>query len=160
MAEKRTASKKAPAKKSAAKKTAARKRAASKSTSAARDSSATTTTIEDTPTKKSAAKKSPPRKQASAKASAEAPPRKPAGARMAGTAREVVLGLTGKTPESITGLQRSEDGWRVQVEVLEMERIPSTTDVMAIYEVTLDDEGELQGYSRVHRYVRGSAGDE
>jgi hypothetical protein len=79
---------------------------------------------------------------------------------MAGTAREAVEGLTGKTPEAVTAIDRSDDGWRVAVEVLELERIPSTTDVMAIYEVTLDEQGELQGYRRVHRYLRGTPGDE
>lgn len=79
---------------------------------------------------------------------------------MAGTATDVVRSLTGKSPESVTALERSDDGWRVSVDVLELERIPSTTDVLATYEVTLDDEGELQGYRRVHRYLRGKPGDE
>jgi hypothetical protein len=79
---------------------------------------------------------------------------------MAGAARDVVHELTGKAPESVTGLERSDDGWQVAVEVLELERIPSTTDVLATYEVTLDDQGELQGYRRVRRYLRGSPGDE
>jgi hypothetical protein len=79
---------------------------------------------------------------------------------MAGAARDAVQALTGKSPEAVTALERSDDGWRVAVEVLELERIPSTTDVMATYEVTLDGQGELQGYRRVHRYLRGSPGDE
>ena len=62
---------------------------------------------------------------------------------MAGAARDAVQGLTGKSPETVTALERSDDGWRVAVEVLELERIPSTTDVMATYEVNLDEEGEL-----------------
>ena len=71
---------------------------------------------------------------------------------MTGTARfKLDIGATGRVDHV---------GWRVAVEVLELERIPSTTDVMATYEVRLDDEGELQGYRRVHRYLRGSPGDE
>ena len=81
------------------------------------------------------------------------------GAHVAESARELVLDLTGRTAESVTGLERTDDGWRVDVEVLELERIPSTTDVLATYEVTLDEDGELQGYRRVHRYLRGSPGD-
>jgi hypothetical protein len=75
-------------------------------------------------------------------------------------AREAVLELTGKYAEAVTGLERTDDGWTVEVEVLELERIPSTTDVLATYRVTLDDDGELQGCRRVHRYLRGSPGDE
>jgi hypothetical protein len=147
-ATKKTSSKKsagkAPAKKASAKRSSAKK--ATADTSAPGSGSTT-------------AKKTPRRRKAPAKASAEAPPRQ-SGARLAGSAREAVEELTGRTPESVTALERSEDGWRVAVEVLELERIPSTTDVMATYEVSLDERGELQGYRRVHRYLRGSAGDE
>jgi hypothetical protein len=48
----------------------------------------------------------------------------------------------------------------VEVEVLEMQRIPSTTDVLAVYEVSLDASGELVGYERTARYVRGDAGED
>lgn len=111
--------------------------------------------------KKTAGKKSTPtRKTASART--EAPPkrRSAGGSRVAGAAREAVLDLTGRMPEAVTGLQRTDDGWQVEVEVLELERIPSTTDVLATYQVTLDEDGELEGCRRVRRYLRGSAGDE
>ena len=39
--------------------------------------------------------------------------------------------------------------------MLELRRIPNTTDVLASYDVEVDSDGELQGYRRVHRYVRG-----
>jgi hypothetical protein len=142
-----TTAKKAPAKKTAKKTT---KKAAGKTA--------------EKPAKKTA-KKSPASRSSSKRASrsaprAEAPARRSSGAQMAGAARDAVQGLTGKSPETVTALERSDDGWRVAVEVLELERIPSTTDVMATYEVNLDEEGELQGYRRVHRYLRGSPGDE
>ena len=66
----------------------------------------------------------------------------------------------GKTAEGISGLQRTDDGWNVQVEVLELSRVPNTTDVLASYEVEVDGEGELMGYRRVRRYVRGTPGEE
>jgi hypothetical protein len=71
-----------------------------------------------------------------------------------------VLDLTGKPAESVTGLERADDGWTVEVEVLELERIPSTTDVLATYQVSLDDDGELLGCRRVRRYLRGSPSDD
>jgi hypothetical protein len=79
---------------------------------------------------------------------------------MARAAREAVLDLTGKMPEAVTGLERTDEGWTVEVDVLELERIPSTTDVIATYRVSLDDDGELEGCRRVHRFLRGSAGDQ
>jgi hypothetical protein len=146
---KRTSAKKTPTKKTPTKKRAARKSSATK-----------------TPAKKGVTKsaKAPGTQESSSQRSgraprAEPPPRR-SGAQMAGAARDAVEGLTGRSPEAVTALERSEDGWRVAVEVLELERIPSTTDVMATYEVTLDEQGELQGYRRAHRYLRGSPGDE
>src|SRR6476660_315941 len=43
--------------------------------------------------------------------------------------------LTGQMPESISGLTATGDGWKVVLDVVELERIPRTTDVMASYEV-------------------------
>jgi hypothetical protein len=68
--------------------------------------------------------------------------------------------LTGKEVEGVTGLDRTDDGWTVHLDVLELRRIPATTDVLASYEVDLDSQGELEGYRRAQRYVRGAAGKE
>ena len=67
--------------------------------------------------------------------------------------------LIGKEPEAVTGLERTEDGWRVQVEVVEVRRIPDTTDVLALYEVDVDEDGDLESYHRTRRYTRGAAGE-
>jgi hypothetical protein len=85
---------------------------------------------------------------------------RPKGMRLAVEAAEQLVGLTGKEFEGIVGLSRSEDGWSVQVEVLDMRRIPSTTDVIAVYEVDVDEDGDLTGYRRLRRYLRGEAGDD
>ncbi|MER7081496.1 gas vesicle protein GvpO [Saccharopolyspora kobensis] len=66
-----------------------------------------------------------------------------------------VRDLTGKDTEGVTSLERSETGWLVAVEVVEAHRIPNTTDIMAVYEAELDDEGELISYRRIDRYARG-----
>jgi len=109
------------------------------------------------PTKKSPAKKAAPRK-ASARTE-PARPKKMTGPRVAGEAVRQLLELTGKGAEGVIGLERTEDGWSVKIEVLELRRIPNTTDVLAIYEVTMDDDGELEGYRRLQRYVRGTPGE-
>ena len=67
--------------------------------------------------------------------------------------------LTGKQPEGVTGVEPAEDGWMVGVEVMEDRRIPSSTDILATYEVELDPDGELVSYRRVKRYTRGHGDD-
>lgn len=66
-----------------------------------------------------------------------------------------IIELTGKDPESVTGVKRSQDGWLVTVEVVEDRRIPSSTDVLSTYETEIDADGELLSYRRVQRYSRG-----
>ena len=67
--------------------------------------------------------------------------------------------LTGKEPEGVSGVEPSEDGWIVTVDVVEDRRIPSTSDVLATYEAELDEDGELISYRRVRRYARGRGDD-
>jgi hypothetical protein len=88
------------------------------------------------------------------------PPRGTSAATLALEAAQELVALTGKPFEGIVGVSRNDHAWDVEVEVLEMSRIPSTTDVIAVYRVTVDQHGELVSYRRVHRYLRGQAGDE
>lgn len=63
--------------------------------------------------------------------------------------------LTGKKPLGATSVMPTDDGWTVEVEVVEDRRIPSSTDMLALYEVVLDLDGQLLSYRRTRRYVRG-----
>jgi hypothetical protein len=63
--------------------------------------------------------------------------------------------LTGKEPEGVTGVEPTDDGWLVTVEVVETRRIPAATDLLASYETEIGPDGELVSYRRVHRYARG-----
>jgi hypothetical protein len=81
-------------------------------------------------------------------------------AELARAARRQLAELTGRTPESVLGLHSDDDGWKVTVEVVELSRVPTSTDLLGCYVVTLDDDGELLGYERVRRYQRGQAGGE
>ncbi|MFE4757844.1 gas vesicle protein [Streptomyces mirabilis] len=71
------------------------------------------------------------------------------------SAVEQLQELLGRAPESVSALKSTEAGWEADVEVLELERVPETTSVMATYRVTLDDEGGLVEYRRTRRYSRG-----
>jgi hypothetical protein len=74
---------------------------------------------------------------------------------LARTAVQAIAQLTGRQPETVLGLRKQEDGWQVTVEVVELSRVPNSTDLLGCYVVSLDDDGELVGYARSHRYQRG-----
>jgi len=65
--------------------------------------------------------------------------------------------LTGYEPEAVTALQWDGEFWDVTVDVLELARVPNTTDVVGSYVVQLDESGTLRGLKRAGRYVRGQA---
>jgi hypothetical protein len=66
-----------------------------------------------------------------------------------------IAALTSKQPEGVTEVERTEDGWTVGIELVEDQRIPSSADILATYETTIDADGELLSYRRVRRYARG-----
>ena len=70
-------------------------------------------------------------------------------------ARSTVEELTGYPADAVTGLEWDDELWQVTVDVLELSRVPNTTDVMATYAVQLDERGTLRGYRRTRRFVRG-----
>jgi hypothetical protein len=75
----------------------------------------------------------------------------------AATAAIGVIGdLTGKNPIGVTAVRPTDEGWLVDVEVVEENRIPSSADVLALYEVELDLDAMLLSYRRTERYPRGS----
>jgi hypothetical protein len=76
---------------------------------------------------------------------------------MTRAAIEALRELTGHEPESATGLMWDGEAWLVTVDVLELARIPNTTDLLATYVVELDGEGNLSGYKRTRRFQRGAA---
>jgi len=129
----------------------------------------TTASSEDSATKKTAAKKSPAKKTAKKTANrtekrASAPrataAKRATASQVAARAAQQLLELTGKGVEGVTGLERTDDGWNVHVEVVEVRRIPDTTDVLALYEVQVDEDGDLMGYRRLRRYARGVPGED
>jgi Gas vesicle synthesis protein GvpO len=69
--------------------------------------------------------------------------------------------LLGRPIEQVLGLERDrDDGWKVRVQVVELSRIPPTTDVLGTYSVTLDRDGEVTGYRRERRFHRNQADED
>jgi hypothetical protein len=62
----------------------------------------------------------------------------------------------GKTPANgITGLSKTEEGWAILLEALERKAIPDTMDVLGLYELRLDNEGNLLSLDRKKLRKRG-----
>ena len=81
-----------------------------------------------------------------------------AAAEIAQQARRQLTEITGLEPETVTAIEQYEDAtWRVTVELLELERIPQSDDVIGTYEVDLDRTGELLSYRRIDRYPRSQS---
>lgn len=84
------------------------------------------------------------------------------------TGREAIERVRAELPEllglqvdSILGLESADgNGWTVTAQVLELSRIPQSTDVLGAYEVTIDDHGELIGARRRRRYYRNQADED
>jgi hypothetical protein len=82
------------------------------------------------------------------------------GAKAVQAAKENLEELTSQPCEAVSSLVRTREGWAVTLEVVELERVPRSTDILASYRVEIDNEGELMGYERIHRYYRNQAGGE
>ncbi len=73
-------------------------------------------------------------------------------------APEYIAELTHRQPARITAVEPDDQGgWIVEAEVVEDRRIPSSADMLALYEIELDPDGELLGLGRTRRYMRGGA---
>jgi Gas vesicle synthesis protein GvpO len=74
-------------------------------------------------------------------------------------AREQLTQLTGRQAEGVLGVEHDDEGdtYTVTVEVLELQRIPSSTDVLGCYVARMDKDGNLLEYARRGRYQRAQA---
>ena len=82
------------------------------------------------------------------------------GSEIAQLAKECLVELTGFKPDTVSGMTKDEEGWHVNVDMIELNRIPESADVLATYETVLDATGNLVRYQRTRRYHRGQITDE
>ena len=80
-------------------------------------------------------------------------------AELSQAALTTVQELTGYDPEAVTGMEWDGEFWQVTVDVLELQRIPNTTDMLASYVVQIDENGTLRGLRRAKRFQRGHASE-
>jgi hypothetical protein len=81
-------------------------------------------------------------------------------AELSRAALTTVAELTGYQPEAVTALEWDGELWQISVDVLELARIPNTTDLLGEYSVKLDERGTLRGYRRTRRFQRGQPSEE
>jgi len=74
-------------------------------------------------------------------------------------ARDELAALTGYKVDSVSGFEKTDDGWQLTVTVVELHRIPASTDILATYEATLNEAGDIVNYHRGARFSRSQTGE-
>ena len=75
-------------------------------------------------------------------------------------AKEQITSLTGLELETVSSLASGEDGWTVILKMVELKRIPESSDVLGTFEATVDQVGNVTAYRRTRRYLRADAMNE
>jgi hypothetical protein len=68
--------------------------------------------------------------------------------------KQQMQAITGLPPETVSRLDRAESGWNVGIDMLEHRSIPRTHDLLASFDVSLDEAGNIQTWHRTGRFVR------
>lgn len=72
-------------------------------------------------------------------------------------AKRQLADSTGLKPAGVTRACKDDQGWHVGVEMLEMARIPTATDVLGDYEVLLAEDGCMVRFERKRTRLRGDS---
>jgi len=72
-------------------------------------------------------------------------------------ARKELSKLTGLKASTTIGIVNGDNGWRISVEMVEKESIPDQMDILATYEVSIDEGGNLLGFERKSMRKRGDS---
>ena len=60
-----------------------------------------------------------------------------------------------KDPETVIGIETEEGEWKVTVEAIERKAVPDTQDILGRYEIRLNKNGELVGWTQKMIRKRG-----
>lgn len=74
-------------------------------------------------------------------------------------AKQVLDDLGSMAADRVTGIESDDEGWRVDLEVVETRRIPDTADIIAKYEVRLSRGGRFRSYRLLGRRRRDQLED-
>ena len=70
-------------------------------------------------------------------------------------AKRQLAEVTGFKPVAAVGSYRDAKGWHVSVDMLEMARLPDSTDLLGTYVVELDEEGNMIKFEKKRTHLRG-----
>jgi len=62
--------------------------------------------------------------------------------------------ITGLDADHVSAVRSEPDGWHVTVDLIELRRIPHSTDVLAAYHAVFAPAGTLTSFHRTRRYLR------
>ena len=75
---------------------------------------------------------------------------------LARTVGEQLAEITGRPVSGVSAVRRTDDGWRLCLDVVEVERVPASTSLLATYEVEVDAEGRVLACERIRRFHRSA----
>jgi len=75
-------------------------------------------------------------------------------------AKEQLAKVTDFSPVAAVGGFKDEEGWHISVDVLEMARLPESTDIIGTYVVSLDPEGNMVKFEKKRARLRGEPYEE
>lgn len=67
--------------------------------------------------------------------------------------------LLNKEPESISSIEKTNEGWKVSCDVLDKKSIPETYDLLKIFEFVTDKEAKVISFKQLKKIRRGDLGD-
>ncbi len=67
--------------------------------------------------------------------------------------------FAGIAVERVVGITRRDDGWVLECEVVERQGIPNTMDMLGLYEVHIDVQGNVEQFRRRSSRLRGTTVD-
>lgn len=70
-------------------------------------------------------------------------------------AKSELQDITGLRAETVSKIAAQDNGWQVDVDMVELKSIPESKDVIATYELLMDGDGNTLSYKRVRRFLRG-----
>lgn len=62
--------------------------------------------------------------------------------------------ITGLISDNVSSLTKVDSGWQLVVNMIELKRIPPSTDMLASFDVSVDGKGNITRYQRSRRYLR------
>jgi hypothetical protein len=64
-------------------------------------------------------------------------------------AKEQLQALLNRDVPNVTSASKVEDGWQLTLELIERKAIPDSQDLLGMYEVILNEDGDLTSYERI-----------